>query len=67
MPKKKITKKQVTARVNINLLKRIDRHIDKMDEQGLTIKKIDIIEKALFEYMNKIEKEENENESRDDR
>ena len=66
MPKKKITKKQVTARVNINLLKRIDRHIDKMDEQGLTIKKIDIIEKALFEYMNKIEKEENENESRDD-
>jgi len=66
MPKKKITKKQVTARVNINLLKRIDRHIDKMDEQGLTIKKIDIIEKALFEYMNRIEKEENENESRDD-
>jgi hypothetical protein len=66
MAKRKITKKQLTARVNINLLKRIDNYIDEMDRQGLSIRKIDIIEKALFEYMNKIEKEENENESRDD-
>jgi hypothetical protein len=66
MAKRKITKKQLTARVNINLLKRIDNYIDEMDRQGLSIRKIDIIEKALFEYMNKIEKEENENKSRDD-
>jgi len=60
MAKRKVTKKQLTARVNINLLKRIDRYIEKMDEQGLSIRKIDIIEKALFEYMNKIENDKDE-------
>lgn len=47
----------MTARVNINLLKRIESYIEKMNEMGLTIKKVDIIERALFEYMEKIENE----------
>jgi hypothetical protein len=60
MAKRKITKKQLTARVNINLIKRIDNYIDEMDRQGLSIRKIDIIEKALFEYMNKLENDRDE-------
>ncbi len=54
---RKITKKQFSARININLIKRIDRFIDFMNEKGLTVKKVDIIEKALFEYLEKYEKE----------
>ena len=60
MAKRKITKKQLTARVNINLIKRIDNYIEEMDRQGLSIRKIDIIEKALFEYMNKLENDRDE-------
>jgi hypothetical protein len=54
---RKVTKKQMTARVNINLVNRIDSYIEEMNQRGLTIKKIDIIEKALFEYMEKIDNE----------
>jgi len=54
---RKITKIQMSARVNKNLLARIDKYIDEMNKRGLTIKKVDIIEKALFEYMEKIENE----------
>jgi len=54
---RKITKVQMSARVNKNLLARIDKYIDEMNNKGLTIKKVDIIEKALFEYMEKIENE----------
>jgi len=54
---RKVTKKQMTARVNTNLVNRIDTYIEKMNQRGLTIKKIDIIEKALFEYMEKIDNE----------
>ena len=54
---RKVTKKQITARVNTNLVNRIDTYIEKMNQRGLTIKKIDIIEKALFEYMEKIDNE----------
>ena len=54
---RKITKKQFSARININLIKRIDRFINFMNEKGLTVKKVDIIEKALFEYLEKYEKE----------
>jgi len=54
---RKVTKKQMTARVNTNLVNRIDTYIEKMNQRGLTIKKIDIIEKALFEYMEKVDNE----------
>jgi len=54
---RKTTKKQITARININLISRIDTYIERMDIKGLTIKKVDIIETALFEYMEKIENE----------
>jgi hypothetical protein len=54
---RKKTKRQISARVNINLLDRVDNYINLMNERGLTIKKVDIFEKALFEYIEKIEKE----------
>jgi len=39
------------------LLDRVDNYINLMNERGLTIKKVDIFEKALFEYMEKVENE----------
>lgn len=54
---RKKTKIQMSARINENLLNRINSYIDDMNKKGLTIKKVDIIEKALFEYMEKIEDE----------
>ena len=54
---RKITKKQMTARININLIARIDTYIEGMNLKGLSIKKVDIIERALFEYMEKLENE----------
>jgi hypothetical protein len=54
---RKVTKQQISARVNINLVNRIDSYIEEMNQRGLTIKKIDIIEKALFEYMERIDNE----------
>jgi len=48
---KKATKKQISARVNINLMDRIDCYIEDMNKKGLTVKKVDIIEQALFNYM----------------
>ncbi len=54
---RKRTKRQISARVNINLLDRVDNYINLMNKKGLTLKKVDIFEKALFEYMEKIENE----------
>ncbi len=54
---RKVTKAPFSARININLQKRIDVYIECMNQKGITIKKVDIIEKALFEYMEKVENE----------
>jgi hypothetical protein len=54
---RKKTKVQMSARVNKNLLNRIDSYIEHMNSKGLSIKKVDIIEKALYEYMEKLENE----------
>ncbi len=56
--RRKKTKVQMSARVNENLLKRIDLYIDAMDRKGITVKKVDIIENALLDYMEKVENEE---------
>ena len=55
---RKRTKVQMSARVNENLLNRIDSYIEKMNQKGITIKKVDIIEKALLDYMEKVEENE---------
>ena len=55
---RKKTKIQMSARVNENLLNRIDSYIEKMNQKGITIKKVDIIEKALLDYMGKVEENE---------
>jgi len=52
---RKVTKAPFSARININLQKRIDTYIELMNEKGVTVKKVDVIEKALFEYMEKVE------------
>ncbi len=54
---RKKTKIQMSARINANLLRRINRYIDEMDKKGITIKKVDVIETALYEYMEKIDNE----------
>jgi len=54
---RKKTKVQISARVNENLWKRINSYIDNMDKKGMSVKKVDIIERALFEYMEKVENE----------
>jgi len=55
---RKKTKVQMSARVNENLLGRINSYIDRMNEKGITIKKVDIIEKALLDYMERVEENE---------
>jgi hypothetical protein len=52
---RKTTKRQISARLNINLLDKVDMYIEKMNKRGITIKKVDIMEKALFEYMEKLD------------
>ena len=54
---RKKTKIQVSARVNENLWNRINSYIDNMDKKGISIRKVDVIERALFEYMEKVENE----------
>ena len=55
---RKVTKQQMSARININLLARMEKYMERMNQKGITIKKVDILEKALFEYMEKVENEE---------
>ena len=54
---RKVTKQQMSARININLLGRMEKYMERMNQKGITIKKVDILEKALFEYMEKVENE----------
>ena len=54
---RKVTKQQMSARININLLGRMEKYMEYMNQKGITIKKVDILEKALFEYMEKVENE----------
>jgi len=51
------TKVQMSARVNENLLNRINSYIETMNTKGITVKKVDIIERALLDYMEKVENE----------
>jgi hypothetical protein len=47
-------KKQVTFRINTKLIEKIDRYIDKMNNEGLSIKKIDLVETAIYKYMKEL-------------
>ena len=53
MRKRQITKKQFTARVNITLSNKIDEYVRKQNERGISTKKIDVIEKAFYEFLEK--------------
>ena len=54
---RKTTKKQIGARLSIILIDRIDAYIARAEKRGLDIKKVNILEQALYEYMEKIENE----------
>jgi Tfp pilus assembly PilM family ATPase len=51
---RKSYKKQVTFRINTKLIEKIDRYIDKMNNEGLSIKKIDLVETAIYKYMKEL-------------
>jgi len=57
---RKTTKAQMSARVKKTILTRIDSYIERMELNEVTVRKIDIIETALHEYMEKMEKIERE-------
>jgi len=50
---RKQTKKSFGARINIALLDKIDGYIKEQNEMGISLKKIDVIETALREYLEK--------------
>lgn len=46
-------KKSFGARVNVALLEKIDLYVSTQKKKGLSIKKIDVIETAFREYLEK--------------
>ena len=50
-------KKQMTIRINRNLLNRIELYREREYKRGKTVKKIDVIEEALLQYLDKLDDE----------
>jgi hypothetical protein len=53
MRKRQVTKKQFTARVNIFLADKIDEYVQQQNNKGISTKKIDVIEKAFYDFLKK--------------
>ena len=49
----KTRKKSFGARVNESLLNKIDNYILQQNKRGISLKKIDLIETAFIEYLEK--------------
>jgi len=53
MAKKEVTKKSFGARVNTVLLDKIDKYIEEQNAKGISVKKIDVVETAFIEFLEK--------------
>lgn len=53
MKKRQVTKKQFTARVNIFLADKIDEYVQQQNNKGISTKKIDVIERAFYDFLKK--------------
>ena len=47
----KVTKRQLTTRINIFLLDSMEKYIDVQNKKGISTKKVDVIEKALYNFL----------------
>jgi Tfp pilus assembly PilM family ATPase len=54
---RKSYKKQVTFRINTKLIEEVDRYVDEMNNKGLSIKKIDLVERAIYKYLEELNNE----------
>ena len=47
----KTAKKQLTTRINIFLFEKMEEYIDTQNKKGISTKKVDVIEKALYDFL----------------
>jgi hypothetical protein len=52
-----VTKKTISARINIALIDRLNTYVSSQNSSGISTKKVDVIEKALLEFLDNKEKE----------
>lgn len=59
-----VTKKTVSARINIALIDRLDKYINEQNNKGISTKKVSVIEHALLDFLEKNDKREVLNEEK---
>ena len=47
----KAIKKQFTTRINVFLFDKMEEYIDVQNKKGISTKKVDVIEKALYDFL----------------
>jgi hypothetical protein len=57
---KGVTKTQISIRFNTKLYEKLDAYVARQNERGISTKKIDVIEPAIFDRITRLLKEEEE-------